>query len=47
MAPVVLFLPENRQDLRSAAGLAAALKEDHPGALILDLADASSGSATA
>ena len=40
MAPVVLFLPENRQDLRSAAGLAAALEEDHPGALILDLADA-------
>jgi hypothetical protein len=40
VALIVLFLPENRQDLHSAAGLAAALEKDHPGALILDLADA-------
>jgi hypothetical protein len=40
LEPIVLFLPQKKGDLSSPARWIAALRDDHPDALFLDLADA-------
>lgn len=39
VAPVVLFMPQNRNDLSSAALLVATLRDERPQALLLDVAE--------